>query len=337
MRQIFFLVLLLTAVLNAKAQNAVVEESSTDVECFSPTQAIIHFREVTTILNEHGAGLAVFVCSCSKNNKLTGFKGQAADATGRVLRKFKESELKQTEYSQYLAIDDYKMYLNYTPPVYPVTITYEWTMESHDDLIEFPRFCPQTSYDVSVKKAVYRLTAPKGFAIRHALLNIDEKVKTSDDGKTITLELDNLPALKKEPYARPLQERLPMAYFAPTDFVYYGTKGSLNSWADYGKWEYSLINGSETLPEDIRKEIHQMTDGLKTDREKVEVLCPGSPSLQKRLWRLQRIVQLYARHAERGGNSLELHYHQHHQPPTTERLCQCRTDEPRHPASAASW
>ena len=84
MRQIFFLVLLLTAVLNAKAQNAVVEESSTDVECFSPTQAIIHFREVTTILNEHGAGLAVFVCSCSKNNKLTGFKGQAADATGRV-------------------------------------------------------------------------------------------------------------------------------------------------------------------------------------------------------------------------------------------------------------
>ena len=272
MRQLLFFVLLLAAVHNAKAQNAVVEESSTDVECFSPTRAIIHFREVTTILNEHGAGLAVFVCSCSKNNKMTGFKGQVTDATGRVLRKFKESELKQTEYSQYLAIDDYKMYLNYTPPVYPVTITYEWTMESHDDLIEFPRFCPQTDYDVSVKKAVYRLTVPKGFAVRHALLNIDEKVKTSDDGKTITLELDNLPALKKEPYARPLQERLPMAYFAPTDFIYYGTKGSLSSWADYGKWEYSLINGSETLPEDIRKEIHQMTDGLKTDREKVEVL-----------------------------------------------------------------
>ena len=272
MRQILFFVLLLAAVQNAKAQNAVVEESLTDVECFSPTQAIIHFREVTTILNEHGAGLATFVCSCSKNNKMTGFKGKVTDATGRVLRKFKESELKQTEYSQYLAIDDYKMYINYTPPVYPVTITYEWTMESHDDLIEFPRFCPQTDYDVSVKKAVYRLTVPKGFAVRHALLNIDEKVKTSDDGKTFILELDNLPALKKEPYARPLQERLPMAYFAPTDFIYYGTKGSLSSWDDYGKWEYSLINGSETLPEDIRKEIHQMTDGLKTDREKVEVL-----------------------------------------------------------------
>lgn len=263
---------LLAVTLHTTAQNVVVEESLTDVECISPTQAIIHYKEVTTILNEHGADLATFVCSCSKNDKLTRFKGQVTDATGNVLRKFKESELKHTEYSQYLAIDDYKMYLDYTPPVYPVTITYEWTMECHDDLIEFPRFCPQTDYDVSVKKAVYRLTAPKNVIIRHALVNIDETVKTSDDGKTLTLELDDLPALKREPYARPLQERLPIAYFVPADFIYYGTTGSLKSWNDYGKWEYSLINGSETLPEDIRKEIHQMTDGLKTDREKVEAL-----------------------------------------------------------------
>ena len=255
-----------------RSENAVVEESLTDVECISPTYAIIHFKEVTTILNERGADLATFVSSCSKTDKLTAFKGQVTDGSGRVIRKMKESELQRTEYSPYLAIDDYKMFLEYTPPVYPVTITYEWTVESRDDLIEFPRFCPQTDYDVSVNNAVYRLTAPKDVVIRHALMNIDETVKTSDDGKTLILELNNLPALKKEPYARPLQERIPMAYFVPADFMYYGTRGSLNSWNDYGKWEYSLINGSETLPEDIRKEIHQMSDGLKTNREKVEVL-----------------------------------------------------------------
>ena len=283
MRQIYLFALLLATPLSATAQiatprsghrseNAVVEESVTDVECFNPTHAITHFKEVTTILNEHAAHLATFVCSCSKNDKLTRFKGQVTDATGRVVRKFKESELKHTEYSQYLAIDDYRMFLDYTPPVYPVTITYEWTMESHNNLIEFPRFCPQTDYDVSVKKAVYRLKAPKELVIRHTMLNIDKEVTTSDEGKTLTLELDNLPALKKEPYARPLRDRLPMAYFVPTDFIYYGTKGSLSSWADYGKWEHSLINGREALPDNIRKEIHQMTDGLKTNREKVEAL-----------------------------------------------------------------
>jgi transglutaminase-like putative cysteine protease len=264
--------LLITGILRVLAENAVVEESVTEVECTSATHAIVQFREVTTILNEHCADLATFVCSCSKNDKLTRFKGQATDATGRVLRKFKEGDLKRTEYSQYLAIDDYRMYLDYTPPVYPVTVTYEWTMESHDNLIEFPRFCPLTDYDVSVKKAVYRLTAPQDMAIRHALLNIDKAVTTSDDGRTLTLELENLPALKQEPFARPLRERLPMAYFAPTDFVYYGTKGNLSSWGNYSKWEYSLINGRDALPDDVRKEIHQMTDGLKTDREKVSAL-----------------------------------------------------------------
>ena len=266
------LLVLLLATLQVAAQKAIVEESLTDVVCYSPTNAIIHFKEVTTILNEHGAGLANFVCSCSKNDELTGFKGQVSDASGRILRKFKESELKRTEYSKYLAIDDYKMYLEYTPPSYPVTITYEWTMESHDNLIEFPYFCPQTDFDISVKKATYRLTAPKDMAIRHTLLNIDKTVTTSDDGKTLTLELDNLPPLKQEPYSRPLHERLPMAYFTPKDFIYYGIKGQLNSWEDFGKWVYSLINGHEALPDDIRKEIHLITDGLKTDRKKVEVL-----------------------------------------------------------------
>ena len=209
MRQLFFLVLFLTTTQYATAQNAVVEESLTDVECISPTQVIIHIKEVTTILNEHGADLATFVCSCSKNDKLTRFKGQVTDATGRVLRKFKESELKQTEYSQYLAIDDYKMYLDYTPPVYPVTVTYEWTMESNDDLIEFPHFCPQTDYDVSVKKAVYRLKTPKSINIRHAQQNIGKTVNVSDDSKgsqILSLELSDLPALKYEPYSRPFHD-----------------------------------------------------------------------------------------------------------------------------------
>lgn len=63
-----------------------------------------------------------------------------------------------------------------------------------------------------------------------------------------------------------------MAYFAPTDFTYYGTQGSLKDWTEYGKWEYSLINGSEILPDAVCHELHQLTDDLKTDREKIETL-----------------------------------------------------------------
>ena len=127
MRKLIVIIMLAAMQQATAQQNAVVEESTTEVECINPTHVITRYKEVTTIQNEHAAHLATFVCSCSKNDKLTRFKGQVTDATGRVLRKFKESELKHTEYSQYLAVDEYRMFLEYTPPVYPVTISYEWT------------------------------------------------------------------------------------------------------------------------------------------------------------------------------------------------------------------
>lgn len=257
------------------SQKAVIEESLTDVVCESATHAVAHYKEVTTIQNEQGSSLANFVCACSKNDKLSDFKGQVVDASGKVIRKFKESDLKRTEYSPYLAIDDYQMYLEFTPPTYPITIIYEWTMDSRDNLIEFPRFCPLSDYDVALKKAVYRLAFPKDMQIRHALKNIAQDVsitQVSQDTQLLTLELTDLPAFQEEAYARPLHERLPIAYFAPTDFVYYGTKGSLRNWNDYGKWEYSLIEGSDALPETLRQKLHLLTDNLTSKREKVEVL-----------------------------------------------------------------
>ena len=274
MRKVILLLAALFCSYAANAQKATVEES-TDIICDGPGHAIQHFKGVTTIHNEHGASMAVFVCSCSKHDKLTSFKGQMTDASGRVIHKFKESELKKTEYSPYLAVDDYRMYLDYTPPFYPVTVTYEWTIESRDNLIEFPSFCPQSDYDVSVKKATYSLKVPKSMKIRYALQNINNKVSVSDGDKNtqvFTLQVDSLPALKQEPYSRQLREKLPLARFAPTNFEYYGTKGSLNSWADYGKWEYSLIQDRDQLTDAERQELHQLTDGLKTDREKVEAI-----------------------------------------------------------------
>ena len=111
------------------------------------------------------------------------------------------------------------------------------------------------------------------------------KIDEIGNSHILSLEVNDLPMLKQEPYTRPLRERLPMAWFAPTDFYYYGTKGSLRNWTDYGKWEYSLIQGRDLLSEAERQELHQLTDGLKTDREKVE-------AIYKRLEKTTRYVAI---------------------------------------------
>ena len=256
------------------AQNTIVEESLTEVHCESNTHMTTHYRETITILNEQGAHHAHFVCSCNKKERMTSFRGQVTDETGKVIRKIKEGDLKRTEYSPYLAVDDYKMYLDYTPPVYPVTITYEWTTDSRDNLIAFPPFCPQSDEAVTVKKATYSLRVPKDMTVLHAVQNIHSEVSVSEEAKDrlITLTLTDLPLLKREPYTRPLRERIPLARFAPADFVYYGTQGSQRDWKAYGLWNYSLIQGLDILPPNVCQELHQLTDALKTDREKVEAL-----------------------------------------------------------------
>ena len=267
--------LLMTIMLPIKAQKAVIEESVTDIVCDGPTHVIAHYKEIVTVLNPQGASLANFACSCSNKDKLTSFKGQVTDANGRIIRKLKESELQKYELSKHLAVDDYTMFLDYTPPVYPVTITYEWTIDSRDDLITFPRFCPQTDYNVSVKKASYRLKAPKSMTILHAQQNIANEVnidKSSKYTQLLTLEANDLPILEKKTYSHPLREKMPMALFAPADFTYYDTQGSQRSWKDFGLWQYNLIQGLDILPENVRQQLHQLTDTMKTDREKVEAL-----------------------------------------------------------------
>ena len=257
----------------AWSQNAVVEESVTEVNCESPAHAITHYKTVITILNEQGGAYANFSCSCSKQEKMVSFRGQITNASGQVIRKLKESELKRTEYSQYLAVDAYTMYLEYTPPFYPVTVTYEWTIDNKDNLSEFPWFCPQTGYEVAVKKASYQLTTPKDMLIRYAKVNVPQDVVKTEGAKNTqvySLQLSDLPAVHQEPFSRPLRERLPIVYFAPTTFVYFGSQGSLADWNDYGKWEYGLLKDRDVLPEQTVAELHQMTDHLQTDREKVE-------------------------------------------------------------------
>ena len=275
MKRTALLLLVLTAATGATAQRATVDEWLTEVTCDQATHATTRHVERTTLHNEQAAGLAGFSVSCSKRERLTAFRGQVTDAAGRVIRKFKESELQRTEYSQYLAVDDYRLYLEYTPPSYPVTITYEWTTDSRDNLVEFPWFVPQGEYDVDVRQATYRLTAPKDMTVRYSLQNIDATVATADgpkDTQVLTLSLSNLPAIRQEHRSRPLRERMPLAYFAPEQFVYYGTKGSLASWNDYGLWENSLLEGRDELPADIKAEVHRLTDALPTPRQKAERL-----------------------------------------------------------------
>lgn len=274
-KRLSYIFILLTTLLPVSAQKAVVEDYSTDIICDKLTHAVMHFKKTTTILHESASDFGFFSCTCSNSNQLISFKGQVTDASGNIIRKMKIKDLKKTEYSPYLAIDDYIMYLEYTPSSFPVTVTYEWELDCKDDLVEFPPFCPQTDYNVDVKRAAYHLAAPQELGVRYTLKNISQSAevyKNKAGAQVISLEMTDIPRVKKTPYTRPIYDRVPIAYFAPSLFVYYETQGSLSNWKDFGMWQFGMLRGRDILPEDTRNEIHQLTDSLGDDRQKVEAI-----------------------------------------------------------------
>jgi hypothetical protein len=270
----FSLLLLVFAVIGATAQTTTIDEMSINVVCASPRQAVCTFRQVITIQNEQGASFAGFAVRISKGDQLKSFSGQAVNADGQIIRKFKKGDLMRTEYSSMLAMDDYMMLLDFTPPSYPITISYEWTEQMNDDLIELPRFVPQTDYGMAVKQASYTVSTPADFPIRYHLQNISQTVEQHVEGgrQLTTLTIRDLPALDDEPRSRKLSERLPMAWFAPTDFYFYGHQGSLSSWQEYGKWTRRLLEDRQALPDAIRQKVHQLTDSCSSPRGKVAQL-----------------------------------------------------------------
>ena len=56
-----------------------------------------------------------------------------------------------------MATDDYMMHFQYTPPVYPIIVTYDWTIELSNGFVSLPSFAPQTGYDVEVNHTSYKL------------------------------------------------------------------------------------------------------------------------------------------------------------------------------------
>jgi len=252
--------------------NVVVLEDVTDVTVKDEVMVGINRHRSVEILNDKGSDCANFDTQCSKGDKLVSFSGSVTDKEGRVLRKIKKSDLHTTEYSREMATDAVTMFFDYTPPTYPIIVTYDWKEEISDGIIQYPMFFPQSDYGMEIKKASYRISVPVTIKCKYAERNTTSTVRctTSSDGNNLyEVDMENLPAIGKEPYSQGFTQMAPMVLFAPSCFQYMGTSGSLDSWRDFGLWHSELLTGRDVLPDALRDELHQITDTCTSTKSKL--------------------------------------------------------------------
>lgn len=266
------LLLLLPATL--VAQDAVIEQRLTEFEVTGSRTALNHELRVIRINNERAEEMASLLVSCDKDTELSKFTATITDQSGKVLKKFKKGDLTRSEYSSHLASDDYYYLFDYKPTTYPITVTFDWEKHFTGGVKSYPVFAPISRYDTEVQSATYRLITPSADPLRYRSLNCEPQVQTREEkGRYIhEIQMGPLPALKRQSWGLPLDERIPLVYFAPASFDYQGTHCDLSDWQTFGQWTLQLLQGRDPLPQPLIDKLHQLTDTCQTDRSKVEVV-----------------------------------------------------------------
>ncbi len=244
-------------------------------EVLANGEAILKKKYALTILDENGDRQAGFMEYYDKLHDIKNIEGALYDADGKELKRLKNKQIIDlTGMDESTLVDDSRRkYHNFFHKVYPYTVQYEVEIKYYGTLF-FPVWLPREAENFSVEQSGISIISPVNYTVRYKAFNYTaEPVQTSDkDKKTQTWHTSNLPAIEDE-YASPAWYELnTVVLFAPTDFSVENYRGNMNNWQEFGKFVYSLKQGRDQLPDNVKQAVHRIADNITSPKEKIAKL-----------------------------------------------------------------
>lgn len=253
---------------------AVIRESKLEFEINAINNSRSYYRVVITILNSKANEYAYESVAYDKFSSIKFFRGTLYDASGNVVKHLKQNEiLDESAYDGYSLFSDNRIKsANLTFANYPYTVEFEYEIEEKG-LYSIPDFYMYRDDEISVQKAEYNLVYPVALKPRYKLFKIQEPIVGRKDNKEIlTWSFENIIPAKFEKMDPSLNQVVPNITAAPGKFEYDGYAGDMSTWTSYGKWKASLLNDRDHLPENTKKTIRELTEGLPDVESKTKVL-----------------------------------------------------------------
>lgn len=253
---------------------SVVRDYKAVVTASSQKSMIVHYHRVVTILNKKGEDHALWNCTTDDFSQLTSFSGKIYDEQGKVRQKLKRSDVHTSQYSEHLATDNQKNYVE--PPVmdYPYTIEYDWEVKSSNGYVEYDFFSPVWYDRQALEKASFKVTVPTGTKIRYMSLPHEQNPQKLEDGKN-DVYVWNMPPMRcliDEEYDDHSMYICPSVIAMPYEFVFGESSGILDTWENKGKWFYQLAEGRGNLLPADKQKVKELTAGCTSDKEKIAAL-----------------------------------------------------------------
>jgi hypothetical protein len=257
-----------------KDANAVTRIDDLKVVIESPSKAIVKHRYAITILNEDGVKFAQYINTYRKFISLEKIEGHLYDALGKEI-----NDVKKKGFADFSANGDeslmtdvrYKVH-NFYYAQYPYTIEYE-DEQTYDGIFYLPSWNP-IDIKCGLEQSCFKVETALDYQLNYKEIACKTKaIKTVVKDKNIyTWQVKNIVPIKYEPYQPSWDEINTAVYITPSLFEIENYKGDMNSWLSLGKFINTLNNDRQQLPDNVKQEIHKLTDNIKDAKEKVNIL-----------------------------------------------------------------
>ncbi len=255
-----------------KNANAVIRLQEQYTELLKEDKLFSREHYVITILNEEGDRFSGMFEYYDKFRDIKSVDGTLYDAMGMKIKSLKNKDIEDGSGSSGNNLADDSRYKkhNFYHRVYPYTI--EYTIESvKKETMFFSSWIPVWSELIAVQKSVFAVDVPVGYLLRYKPFNYTREpvIKEAGGRKVHNWSLENYEAVKREFAAPSWKQITPAVLFAPSDFVIEDFKGTMTDWKELGKFQLSLNKGRDQLPDELKKKVAELTNGVKTAEEKI--------------------------------------------------------------------
>lgn len=256
-----------------KNANAIVRLDEMYVTIENYKSLTVVSKRIVTVLNEDGEQHINAFAFYDNNQKVENLSASIYDASGNELNKYKKKDFvdQSATGGGTLYSDNRVKYLKYTASSYPYTVLFEKSYTTSDTAF-VPNWRFLDGYNVSTEKSVFTLELIGSMPFRYKENNLEEfgVISSKKDNKLI-YSVENLSAIKREPYSYSFSKLVPNIKFALEKFHLKGVDGQAKNWDEFGKWIYdALLTGQDKLNPAVITKVKNLTKDLTNPREKVK-------------------------------------------------------------------
>jgi len=255
--------------------DAVLRNDYMELKIYSPREATVYTDRVVTILNEDGLRYAHYFNTYDKFQKINKVVAHLYDRNGTLLKTVKKKDMTDMAYDDRVSIlnDERVITFDFAWKAFPYTVEVEEEIE-YKGIFQLPVWQPVANSRYSVETSAIMVSFPADYKLHYKLMKntLPPEVTTQKNFVQYNWSLSHLPAFEKENYGPEINDITPGVYLAPSSFEIGGYQGNMDTWQNFGNFIQTLNKGRNVLPDNIRKEVHDIADKLPTGREKTDAL-----------------------------------------------------------------